>query len=158
MLINMHSLGTRLWTSETSRREKRASEAGSAVGVARAATRHRTRTVSPARRSRAVHPDLRDDVGTQLRLDQAEQLAREHPQLGGPRGRLGLQGQLAVAQADRPAVRGDLGADEPVPRAEHGGLGRVLLPAPVLDQALDHASKRLWVSGVRTGAGVALPA
>ena len=70
----------------------------------------------PGRRGRAVDVQLGDHVVADLGGDALEQRAGEQPQLGGPRGRLGLDGQLAVVQLDRAAVRGDVRRRPPSPR------------------------------------------
>ncbi len=81
--------------------------------------------------------------------------AAEQPQLGGPGGRLRLDGQHAVLQLHRAAVRGDLRADHPLPGAEDRRLGRRLLPAPGLDEAGQHGTEQLRVARVRSRPGVA---
>src|SRR6266498_1067537 len=100
---------------------------------------------------------LGDHVVAHLRGDAGEQLRGEQPQLGGPRGRLGLDGQLAVLQLDRAAALGDVRPDHLGPVAEHGRLGRRPLPAARLDQLGQDRPEQLRVAGVRPRSGVPAP-
>ena len=87
----------------------------SAVGVARPTATHPPRPAAPGRRARPLDVQLLHDVVTDLTRNAGDQPAGEHPQLGGPRRRLRLDGQLAVLQLDRPAVRGDVRRRRPAP-------------------------------------------
>ena len=84
--------------------------------------------------------------------DPVQQLALQGAQLGGPRRRLGLQHQLAVAQRERGAVVGDVGADELRPAAQDRRVGQPGRPPAVQRHPGHQPAERLRVAVVRARA------
>src|SRR4051812_21138174 len=80
-----------------------ARRAASAICAAGASAVDPAGPATPGRRRRPVDVQPLHHVVADLAGDADQQLTREHPQLGGPGGRLGLDGELAVLELDRPA-------------------------------------------------------
>jgi hypothetical protein len=120
----------------------------SAVGVARPASPHVPGTVSPARPGRRHDADPADDVLTHRAREADEELALQRAQLSGPRRRLRLEHQLTVAQRQRRAVVGYLGAHELRPAPENGRVREPGRPSPVQRHPGHQPAERLRVAVV----------
>src|SRR5690349_3372981 len=98
-----------------------------------------------ARRRRPADLDPADGTVAELGVEPLDELRGQQPDLGGPGGRVRRDRQLAVGEAVRLSVRGQVRADDLGPPAEHRAHRGPLLPAVRVEQAADRAGQRLRI-------------
>src|SRR5581483_3705615 len=124
---------------------------GSAISISRTRSDHPQWAVSPVRGSRAADLQPAYDVGPDLGGDPGQQLTRHQPKLGGPRGRLGETRQLAGLEPLRPAMGGDVGADDLLPPRQQAGRGQRPGPVAFGDKTVDRVAESGRVAVIRPG-------
>src|SRR5271166_2669437 len=89
--------------------------------------------------------DPADSALTELGIEPADQHRREQPDLGGPRGRVGRDHELAPGEAVWAGVGGEVGPDDLGPVTKHRTHRCLFLPALIRQQAADRGRQRLRV-------------
>src|SRR6185437_7392820 len=119
------------------------------VRIARAFTAGNAPAAALARRGRAAYLDPPDRAVAELGVEPLDEHRRQQPDLGGPGRRVRRDRQLAVGEAVRLGVRGQVRADDLGPPAEHRAHRGPLLPAVRVEQPADRAGQRLRILPAR---------